>query len=162
MFDFSSEKTKWSVENSLKLLGLDYIDVIQVHDLEFAPELDVVINECLPTLDELVRQEKAHYVGITGYPVSKLKECVEKSKTHISTILSYTRMTLIDNTLREYIPYFQMQGIGIISAAAPSMGLLTNNGPQPWHPAHQETKDICKEAVEYCKVSYGNFVSGCN
>lgn len=30
MFDFSREKTLWSVEHSLKLLGLDYVDIIQV------------------------------------------------------------------------------------------------------------------------------------
>ena len=29
-FDFSKEKTLWSVDNSLKLLGLDYVDIIQV------------------------------------------------------------------------------------------------------------------------------------
>lgn len=30
MFDFTVEKTQWSVDNSLKKLGLDYVDVIQV------------------------------------------------------------------------------------------------------------------------------------
>lgn len=50
-----------------------------------------------------------------------------------------------------------MQGIGVINAASPAMGLLTNSGPQPWHPVHQETKEICKEASEYCKVRIGSF-----
>lgn len=31
------------------------------------------------------------------------------------------------------------------------MGLLTNAGPQQWHPAHQETKDVCAAAAQYCK-----------
>lgn len=32
------------------------------------------------------------------------------------------------------------------------MGLLTNGGPQLWHPAPKEIKDVCKIAQEYCKV----------
>lgn len=31
------------------------------------------------------------------------------------------------------------------------MGLLTNNGPQDWHPAHDETKEQGRQAAEYCK-----------
>lgn len=31
------------------------------------------------------------------------------------------------------------------------MGLLTNAGPQPWHPAHNETKEQGRKAAEYCK-----------
>lgn len=32
------------------------------------------------------------------------------------------------------------------------MGLLTNNGAPNWHPAHQDIKDVCVQAQEYCKV----------
>ncbi|GLV38633.1 uncharacterized protein CBL_05632 [Carabus blaptoides fortunei] len=152
MFDFSAEKTRWSVDNSLRKLGLDYVDIIQVHDIEFATDLNQIINECLPTLEEVVKAGKARYIGVTGYPVSVLKECIQKSKTHLSTVLSYTRMTLIDDTLKEFMMYFQTQGLGVINAASPAMGLLTNGGPQPWHPASDETKDICREAAEYCKA----------
>lgn len=151
MFDFSAEATKRSVEKSLQKLGLEYVDIIQVHDIEFALDLNQVVDKCLPALEDILKAGKARYIGITGYSVSALKECVQRSKTHISTVLSYARMTLIDETLKEFMMYFNMQGIGVINAASHAMGLLTNGGPQPWHPVHQETKEICKEAAEYCK-----------
>lgn len=31
------------------------------------------------------------------------------------------------------------------------MGLLTNQGPQAWHPAYEDIKHICREAAEYCR-----------
>lgn len=79
-----------------------------MHDIEFAPSLDIVINETLPVLEEAVKQGKAKFIGVTGYPVSTLKECIEKSKTKIDMTLSYTRLSLFDNTLKEYLPYFQV------------------------------------------------------
>ncbi|XP_067005452.2 uncharacterized protein [Anabrus simplex] len=151
MFDFSAEKTKWSIDHSLKLLGLDYVDIIQVHDIEFAPSLDVVLNETLPVLEKAVQDGKARFIGVTGYPVSELKKAVENSKIPISTILSYSRDTLIDSTLQEYIPFFQSKGVGVIGAAGVAMGLLTNGGPSSWHLASNEVKELCAAAANYCK-----------
>ena len=73
-FNFSREKTLESVETSLKLLGLDYIDVIQVHDCEFSLDnYKMIIEECLPALEELKKQGKVRFIGITGYPLSMFK-----------------------------------------------------------------------------------------
>ncbi|EFN67987.1 D-arabinose 1-dehydrogenase [Camponotus floridanus] len=155
MFDFSVEKTRKSLKKSLELLGLDYVDVIQardiIHDIEFAPSLDIIITQTLPELSKQVAEGKAKYIGLTGYPMSVLKECIEKSNINIACVLSYARLTLIDDTLLEYIPFFKKHNIGLINAAALSMSLLTNNGPPNWHPASDETKEQCANAAQYCK-----------
>lgn len=152
MFDFSARKTRESVEKSLKKLGVDYVDVIQIHDLEFSPSLNIIINETLPTLQEIVKEGKAKFIGITGYPVSTLVEVLQRSNVKISSILSYCRLTLIDQTLKDFLPELQARKIGIVNAAVLSMGMLTNGGPQPWHPAYDDIKEICTEAREYCKA----------
>lgn len=41
--------------------------------------------------------------------------------------------------------------MGIICASGHGLGLLTNAGPQDWHPAPDEIKAICREAAELCK-----------
>ncbi|XP_018574593.1 L-galactose dehydrogenase-like isoform X2 [Anoplophora glabripennis] len=151
MFDFSASKTKKSIDDSLKRLGLDYVDILQVHDIEFAPTVETILTETLPTVEEIVKSGKARFVGITGYPVSTLLECAEQSSVKIDTVLSYCRLTMIDNTLQSFIPKFKENNIGIINAAANSMGLLSNFGPPQWHPASQHIKDVCTEAREYCK-----------
>uniref|UniRef100_A0A0C9QYR5 ARA2_2 protein n=1 Tax=Fopius arisanus TaxID=64838 RepID=A0A0C9QYR5_9HYME len=150
MFDFSIEKSRRSFQESLERLQLDYVDVLQVHDIEFAPSLDIIITQTLPEISRQVSQGRARFIGITGYPVSTLKECIEKSNINISMILSYARHTLIDDTLLQYVPFFHEHNIGIINASAPCMGLLTTRGPPDWHPASDETKKQCHEAAQYC------------
>lgn len=70
--------------------------------------MDIIITQTLPELSRQVAEGKARYIGITGYPVSVLKECIERSNVNIGSILSYTRLTLIDDTLLEYIPFFKV------------------------------------------------------
>lgn len=149
MFNFTAEKTRKSIEKSLKLLGVDYVDVIQVrwirqcasryqidqfyyqlsvfffrlltlqaHDIEFAPSLDIILTQTLPELSRQVADGKATFIGITGYPVFVLKECVERSNINISCVLSYTRLTLIDDTLLEYVPFFKVRTISFASRIA--------------------------------------------
>lgn len=79
-----------------------------MHDIEFAPSLDMVLTETLPTVEEIVKSGKARFIGITGYPVSTLLKCVEESSVKINTILSYCRLTMIDDTLKSFIPKFKV------------------------------------------------------
>ncbi|KAL1493976.1 hypothetical protein ABEB36_009654 [Hypothenemus hampei] len=151
MFDFTAEKTEKSIDESLKRLKVDYVDLLQVHDIEFAPTLQMVVEETLPTVQKIVQSGKAKHIGVTGYPLNTLKECIEKSQVPIETILTYCRSSMIDNSLDDYITFLKRKNIGIINAAVNSMGLLTNKGPPDWHPAMETVKQICKEASEYCK-----------
>eukprot|EP00123_Amoebidium_parasiticum_P012842 comp21610_c0_seq2/m.30294 comp21610_c0_seq2/g.30294 ORF comp21610_c0_seq2/g.30294 comp21610_c0_seq2/m.30294 type:complete len:167 (-) comp21610_c0_seq2:1392-1892(-) len=51
VFDFRAETVTRSMEQSLSLLGLTYVDFGLVHDIEFCPDLDIIVNETLPDLD---------------------------------------------------------------------------------------------------------------
>lgn len=77
-FDFSAKRTTESIDISLGYLGLDYVDVLQIHDVEFAPNLDVVVNETLPAVEEARKQGKVKYIGYSGYPLNVLKETALK------------------------------------------------------------------------------------
>ncbi|XP_055378194.1 uncharacterized protein LOC129609930 [Condylostylus longicornis] len=152
MFDYSGKKTRESVEKSLKLLGVDYIDVIQIHDIEFEEPIDLILKETLPTLETLRKEGKIRYIGVSAYPIGILKECISKAGPgHFDTVLSYSRYTLIDETLCDFIPFFKEQNLAIINAAVHGIGILSNNGPQPWHPASEKLKNQCKKAAEICK-----------
>lgn len=150
-FDFSGSRIEQSVDTSLKLLGVDYVDLIQVHDLEFALDLDQVINETLPTLQKIVKQGKARYIGITGYPLSALKEVLERSKVPINTVLTYARGTILDQELDNYMPFFQSRGVGVINASITAMSLLATPGPHDWHPATQDIKEAVAKAFKLCE-----------
>lgn len=71
MFDFTAERVTASIDESLKRLGVEYIDSIQVHDPEFAPSLDIICNETLPALAKArdagkVRAYSGSIGGMTG------------------------------------------------------------------------------------------------
>ncbi|XP_045167400.1 uncharacterized protein LOC123530713 [Mercenaria mercenaria] len=151
MFDFRAERVIRSVDESLQRLGLEYVDVIQVHDMEFAPSLDVIINETLPALQKVKEAGKAKFIGITGYPLENFKTVLTRSQVKIDTILTYCRGCMNDNALQGYMPFFKEQGVGVINASAISMGLLSNRGAPAWHPAQQNIKDVCKNAASYCQ-----------
>ena len=72
-FDFSYQKTIESVDRSLEIFKTSYIDLIQVHDFEFANDLSQIVNETLPALAQLQKQGKVRYIGINSYSIEKLK-----------------------------------------------------------------------------------------
>ncbi|GFO07762.1 L-galactose dehydrogenase-like protein [Plakobranchus ocellatus] len=151
MFDFSAERTLRSVDESLQRLGLDYVDVIQIHDMEFAPNLDIIVNETLPALQKVKEAGKARFIGITGYPLDNFKIVLECSTVKIDTLLTYCRASMNDFALKEWLPYFKSKKVGVVNASPISMGLLSARGPPAWHPATRHIKDVCKQAAEYCQ-----------
>lgn len=151
MFDFSSTKVTQSAEESLERLQMDYVDLLQIHDVEFAPSVDVIVNETLPALEKLKAMGLCRFIGITGYVLPVLKELLERSHVKIDSVLSYCRLTLNDTTLTNYFEEFQRMGVPIINASPVSMGLLTPNPIQDWHPATEDIIKACSAAVKYCE-----------
>ena len=151
MFDFSAEKVTRSAEESLKRLQLDYVDLLQVHDVEFAPSIDMIVNETLPAVDRLRERGLCRFVGITGYPIKVLRDVLERSPVKINIVLSYCRLTVWDPSLTEHFGYFQSKGIPLINASPIGMGLLATAPLQSWHPASDDIKEACAKAVKYCE-----------
>jgi len=148
-FDFSAARTAASVDDSLERLRVDYVDLIQCHDIEFGA-LDQVIAETLPALEAARQAGKARYIGITGLPLKIFRYVLERAP--VDTILSYCHYTLNDTTLAGLLPFLKEKGAGVINASPLSMGLLTERGRPPWHPAAPEIKARCAEAAAYCRA----------
>ena len=147
-FDYSAERVTASVDESLARLNVDYVDIIQCHDIEFM-DLEQVINETIPALRKIQEAGKARYVGITGLPLTAFKRVIDR--TPIDTVLSYSRYCLNDSTLAEMAPYFQENNVGIINASPLNMGLLTNRGVPDWHPSTQEMREVAQQAAAFCR-----------
>lgn len=147
-FDFSAERVTRSVDESLARLGVETVDIIQCHDIEFG-DLNQIVEETLPALRAVVQSGKTRFVGITGLPLKVLREVV--ARTEVDTILSYCHYSLNDTTLESLLPELQEKNIGIISASPLSMGLLTRRGAPEWHPAPEAIKAACRLAVEHCQ-----------
>lgn len=147
LFDFSAERVTKSVDESLARLGIEHIDVLQVHDIEFG-NIQQVIDETLPALRKIQQEGKVRFIGVTGLPLKIYKTVLEQ--TDLDLILSYCHYSLNDNSLDTLIPYLQEKQVGIISASPLSMALLSEGGPPDWHPASEEVKATAYKAVRYC------------
>lgn len=143
-FDFSAARVLQSVEKSLELLGLNYVDIIQVHDIEFCLDPKIIIEETIPALESVVKAGKAKFIGITGYNLEVLKEM--STKFHVDTILSYARFNFHDTSLNDYVPHFAANNVGIINASPVAMGLFTTAGPPKWHAASPDVKIAARKA----------------
>jgi L-galactose dehydrogenase len=148
-FDFSAPRVTASVDESLKRLGVDHIDLIQAHDIEFG-DLSQVISETIPALRKLQKAGKARFVGITGLPLAALRTVVEA--VPIDTVLSYCHHELNDTALTELIPVLKRHRVGIISASPLGMGLLSHRGAPNWHPAPEAIKETCARAAAHCRA----------
>lgn len=160
MFDFSTKKITDSFDKSLELLQVDYVDLIQVHDVEFSESMSQLINHTLPALQELKRQGKARYVGITGYTLQILKDVVRRAPPgSIDVVLSYCRMNMTNQDLEEYMDFFKSQGIGVVNASAVGMGLLAGPDVPEWHIAPRPIKEAAMKAWNLCQANGQNLAT---
>lgn len=112
------------LENSLKRLRTDYVDLYQIHT--FDPETP--LEETLRALDDMVRSGKVRYIGASNYAAWELMKAIgisqrEGLNRYVSTQVSYS---LADRTPeRELVPLCLDQGVGIIPYFPLAGGILT-------------------------------------
>lgn len=150
-FDFSAARVVRSLDESCARLGVDHIDLLQCHDIEFA-DLDQIVNETLPALLKLREAGRIGHIGITGLPLNIFPAVIDRvAPGVVETVLSFCRYELNDTALDTLVPYFKTAGIGIINASPTGMGLLTERGVPSWHPAPPAMVAGARRAVDYCK-----------
>ena len=151
-WDYSGRRAKESVYESMERLNIDYIDLINVHDIEFA-DLHQVANETLPALVELKEEGIVKHVGITDLQLENLQWVIDHVPAGtVETILNFCHFCLNDDKLIDYLDYFESRNIGIINASPFGMGLLSSRGVPDWHPAPDSLVEACRNAAEYCKL----------
>lgn len=149
-WNYSAKYATESVYASMERLNVDYIDLINVHDIEFA-DLHQVVDETLPALVELRDKGIVKHVGITDLQLENLQWVVEHSEPGVvESILNFCHYSLNDEKLSDYFNYFESKNIGIINASPLSMGLLSQRGVPTWHPAPKALVRACQKAALHC------------
>jgi L-galactose dehydrogenase len=147
-FDFSSKRVVESVDVSLHRMGVEYLDIILCHDLEFV-EMAQIVNETLPALRKVQEQGKVRFLGVSGYPMKMFRYVLDRAP--LDVMLSYNHYTLQNTMLADLVPYLKQKGVGIMNAAPFSARLLTNAPLPPWHKATPEVRALCRKAAEHCQ-----------
>ena len=150
-WDYSAKRATESVYESMERLNVDFIDLINVHDVEFA-DLNQVVGETLPALVELRKKGVVGHVGITDLQPENLKWVIEHSEPGtVESVLCFCHYCLNDDMLLDYLDFLEERGIGVINASPLSMGLLSMRGTPDWHPAPASLKEACRKAAEFCQ-----------
>jgi L-galactose dehydrogenase len=131
-FDFSARRVVESIDISLERMGVEHVDVLLCHDIEFV-DMRQIVEETLPALRKVQQQGKARFVGISGYPMKIFRYVLDRQP--LDVILSYNHYTLQNTMLADLVPYLKQKGVGIMNAAPFSARLLTNAPLPKWHKA---------------------------
>lgn len=114
-----------SLDQSLKRMNLDYVDLFYSH--RYDPETP--LEETLQALVDTVRQGKALYIGISRWPLEALKTAVKYLREHDTPLLIYQgRLNMLDREPQEegILDYCNAEGVGFISFSPLAQGLLTD------------------------------------
>ena len=149
-FDFSAKRVEESIDISLHRMGVDHLDIILCHDLEFV-EMSQIVEETLPAIRKIQKQGKVRFVGVSGYPMKMFKYVLDNAE--LDVILSYNHYTLQNTMLGDMVPYLKEKGVGIMNAAPFCARLLTNAPLPPWHKATDEVRSVAKQAAEHCTAA---------
>ncbi|WP_054023566.1 aldo/keto reductase [Bacillus sp. FJAT-28004] len=126
---YTYANTMKSVEESLHRLQTDYIDLIQLHELE-QTTYEQAMNETLPAFLKLKEQGKVRAIGVNAGKLELLLPFIKEDL--VDTIQTYAKYTLIDYTAKdELLPIAKEKNIGVIHGSPLAMGILADQ-PAPF------------------------------
>ncbi len=152
VFDFSAEGIKRSIEESLKRLGVDHIDIALLHDAD--DHLEQAIREAYPVLDDYRRQGIIKGVGmglnLCAPSIAIMKEC------DLNVALIAGRFTLLDQEAQdELFPLALKKNVSILAAGVYNSGVLANPNPGATYnylPASEEVISRARAIGEFLKA----------
>jgi L-glyceraldehyde 3-phosphate reductase len=114
-----------SLDQSLKRMGLDYVDIFYHH----RPDPETPLEETMQALDLIVRQGKALYVGISNYhPKEATKAFAILKSLGTPCLIHQPKYSMFVRWVEEenLLPLLEKEGVGCISFSPLAQGLLTN------------------------------------
>jgi L-glyceraldehyde 3-phosphate reductase len=113
-----------SLDKSLKRMQVDYVDIFYSH----RPDPETPLEETMAALDQVVRQGKALYVGISNYPAAQTKKAAAILK-QLGTpcLIHQPRYSMFERWVEGgLLDVLEEEGVGCIAFSPLAQGLLTN------------------------------------
>ncbi|GLX93761.1 aldo/keto reductase [Herbidospora sp. NBRC 101105] len=145
--DFSGERVRRSVEESLERLGVDHVPVMYLHD----PEYHITFEEAMApggaveALVALREEGVVGHLGVAGGPVDLMRRFVGTDV--FDAVINHNRWTLVDRSADPLMDDAAAKGVAFVNGAPYGGGMLVK-GPdvQPRY-AYRETAEPIREAV---------------
>ena len=124
--DFGSKKYLISsLDQSLKRMGLEYVDIFYHH----RPDPDTPLEETMGALHQMVQQGKALYVGVSRYPAELTRQASEiLAKMGTKLLIHQPRYNMMDRHIEEdgLLNELETQGVGAIAFSPLEQGILSD------------------------------------
>jgi L-galactose dehydrogenase len=148
--NYSEKRIREGLEESLQRLGVDYIDIVHLHDFEYQgySKVEMAFNEGFQALLKLKEEGKIGFVSAGIYPMDLWFRVIEEAP--VDVILTHNHYCLNDTRGLELIPLCQKKNIGIINASPFASGLLTGGPIADWHPASAADRKLFEQAAIWC------------
>jgi aryl-alcohol dehydrogenase-like predicted oxidoreductase len=126
--DYSADAARWTVDNSLRVLGVDYLDLCHLHEPE-PHNLDQALGAggALEALVELKAQGVIRAIGIGVQDHALHRRMVETGKSDVSMMVN--DYTLMRQYVDDVFALAGEHGVGLVNGAALAMGLLSGRDP---------------------------------
>ena len=113
-----------SLDQSLKRMGLEYVDIFYHH----RPDPETPLEETLHTLGQIVRSGKALYVGLSNYPAALLAQSSRLLRTQGTPCLIHQpKYNMFERRIEiDLLPVLRKEGIGCIAFSPLAQGVLTD------------------------------------
>lgn len=113
-----------SLDQSLKRMRLDYVDIFYHH----RPDPETPLEETMGALDQMVRQGKALYVGISSYPAEETKKAIAVLKRLGTPMLIHQpKYSMLERWVENgLLDVLEENGVGCITFSSLAQGILTN------------------------------------
>lgn len=137
-----------SLDQSLKRMGLEYVDIFYSH----RPDPDTPLEETMGALDQIVRSGKALYVGISNYPADMTKEAARiLKKLGTPCLIHQPKYSMFERWVEDgLLDVLEEEGIGCIPFSPLAQGLLTDRYLKEIPEGSRATREVFlrKEHVE--------------
>ncbi len=116
--DYSPAAIYAAMDDSLRKLDVDYVDLYQIHH----PDPSYPLDQTMEALDRLREQGKTRYIGVSNFWVEHMEEALTTTRLHTNQ----PRYNMLDRRIEaEVLPFCERNGIGIMAHSPLAKGLLT-------------------------------------
>ena len=116
--DGSRARVLASIETSLRRLGTDHVEIYLVH----WPDPNTPLDETMAALDDIVRQGKTRYVGVSNFRLAQIEEAIRRRRIDV---VQYA-WNIFDRRMQaEIFPYCRAEQIGVMAYGSLAYGMLS-------------------------------------